>query len=583
VPVASQTSGDKTVRYSKWGINSNALLPGHFMTQTSDISVSSQSGKSSLSRRWVILAIIVLLLGVEFTLQIGSGVYQAERGVYSDEATHFTTGILIRDYVRQGLGQSPLHFAEQFYLSFPKIAPFVWPPLLHLVLGAVMLLPFHPQTIALVVIGLVTAWVAVRVCLIVAAEYGIWAGLPVGLVYLGVRTVQDSSTVVMADIVVAAMALEAAYFLSRYWTTLRFRDAIWFGIFTGLACFAKGNGLAVILMPVLLLLLTWKWSVLKQKGIYWAAAIVAVVAGPLMVLSWYLYDVNSAFHPVNWDRVQRFATGYLTLFSSEVSWPWAVLSLLGAVVIVFWNRKPIWLALFSLWFATWFFHSTTSQGTGVEPRYVLLGFAPFLLLAPPAIEWLAQRIPGLLRPAWIVPSTLAVLAVLFFSLTFSWLHRRPMGYRAAAAMLHKQVQPDELIMVTSDGSGEGAFVSEFAAMNPRPRINILRGSKMIADQDWMGNRLKIRYETPQQALTDFEQMKITYFIVDETPEMQKLPYVDLAAKIATVHSGRVERIASYREGTDRAVSVYRLSHLSQGPRKPYRIDLKYSLGKTLER
>jgi hypothetical protein len=50
------------------------------------------------------------------------GAYKQARH-YSDEAAHFMNGLLIRDYLTQGLGNNPMHFAEQYYLSYPKLRP----------------------------------------------------------------------------------------------------------------------------------------------------------------------------------------------------------------------------------------------------------------------------------------------------------------------------------------------------------------------------------------------------------------------------------------------------------------------------
>ena len=37
--------------------------------------------------------------------------------------------LVLRDYIREGLSQNPLRFAEDYYRHYPKIAPGMWPPL----------------------------------------------------------------------------------------------------------------------------------------------------------------------------------------------------------------------------------------------------------------------------------------------------------------------------------------------------------------------------------------------------------------------------------------------------------------------
>lgn len=539
------------------------------------------------AQRWKWITIFVALLVMELWIQAASGVYRAERGSYADEAVHFTNGILIRDYVRTGIGQSPVQFAEAFYVSFPKIAPFMWPPLLHIILGTLMLIPLPPAWIAFSVMALLTTWIAFRACRMVSREHSIWAGISVGAVFIGLHAVQDSSTAVMADLLVAAMAIEAAWHLARYWETKSLRSAQWFGVFTGLACFAKGNGLVAILMCPVLLLLTWKWEMLKDKGLYWAAAFVLLLAGPFMAVSWYLYDTNSAFHPVTPARIYRFTSEYLSLYVREGGWAWAFFAGAGALYVLFRDRKPLGLTLFSLWFATIFFHSTTSQGMGTEHRYVLLGFAPFLMLAPYGVASVSSLFPGLAeaRRQQIAGAVMLALAGVFYLFTYSTLHRPAMGYRDAAMMLRSRVAAEDLVLIASDASGEGAFVSEFAAMEPRPHIYILRSTKILADQDWMGNHFRMRYDSPELALDDFEKMKINYFLVDETPEMQQFPCVEMANRIARVGASRLERLATFNpeHGASRTIAVYRLKNPAPGPRKPFRISIQYTMGKSLER
>ncbi|MCC6990859.1 MAG: hypothetical protein IT181_17765, partial [Acidobacteria bacterium] len=83
--------------------------------------------------------VAVVLFGVVLAWQYLGGAYASERGLHSDEAAHLLNGLLLRDYLREGLGQDPMAFAQAFYAHYPKIAPFMWPPLLHVMLGVAML------------------------------------------------------------------------------------------------------------------------------------------------------------------------------------------------------------------------------------------------------------------------------------------------------------------------------------------------------------------------------------------------------------------------------------------------------------
>jgi len=95
-----------------------------------------------------------VLYAAVLIVQLAVGAYRAERGNYPDEAAHFMNALLVRDYLTQGLGQNPLRFAEEYYLNYPKIAPGMWPPLFHGVLGLVMLLGTPPRIAGLALLAL---------------------------------------------------------------------------------------------------------------------------------------------------------------------------------------------------------------------------------------------------------------------------------------------------------------------------------------------------------------------------------------------------------------------------------------------
>src|SRR6187402_3587048 len=82
----------------------------------------------SLSDRWQAFGWFLGLLALAVASQLLVGAYGVELGNSPDESAHFMNALLVRDYLSHGLGTSPLTFAESYYLSYPKIAPLMWPP-----------------------------------------------------------------------------------------------------------------------------------------------------------------------------------------------------------------------------------------------------------------------------------------------------------------------------------------------------------------------------------------------------------------------------------------------------------------------
>src|SRR5947199_10240212 len=106
---------------------------------------------SWLTHRGAVTAVAIVVV---VALQLWVGAYRSERGLYSDESAHFMNGLVLRDYMREGLGQSPVAFAREYYSHYPKIAPFMWPPLFHGLLGLFLMTGWAPMPAAILLLGL---------------------------------------------------------------------------------------------------------------------------------------------------------------------------------------------------------------------------------------------------------------------------------------------------------------------------------------------------------------------------------------------------------------------------------------------
>ena len=97
-------------------------------------------GTSRLPRILLLdVAVLLIIFGITLLLQWASGAHFAALGAEPDEASHYVTGVMIRDYLNVGLLHNPITFAEEFYLHYPRVGFGLWPPLFHLFSGAWML------------------------------------------------------------------------------------------------------------------------------------------------------------------------------------------------------------------------------------------------------------------------------------------------------------------------------------------------------------------------------------------------------------------------------------------------------------
>src|SRR5947209_3781016 len=98
---------------------------------TMQVAVVSGEDRGTVSSTRMTALAFTLLLGLTIALQALGGAWKAEFSGYPDEPAHFVTGLMIRDYIASGFPGSPVKFAENYYLHYPKVAFGMWGPLLH--------------------------------------------------------------------------------------------------------------------------------------------------------------------------------------------------------------------------------------------------------------------------------------------------------------------------------------------------------------------------------------------------------------------------------------------------------------------
>jgi hypothetical protein len=518
-------------------------------------------------------------------LQHRFGAYVTERGNYSDESTHLMNGLLLRDYLREGLGSNPLEFARTYYLNYPKIAPGMWPPLFHIVLGLLLLFTGAPQATALLFVGVAAAWTGWRLWTIVHRLAGATIATIVTLFFLTTPALVDMTSVVMLDALVAAMTLEATWWLTRYFATGRRSHAITFGVLAALCCLTKGNGIAIVLTPALFAILTWRPRAFRDPGLWLAAAIVLVVAFPLVLFSARLDAAIGDFGPVPAALAAKrflFYTGHLV---EQLGGVITLLGFAGIVIVVLRQTvteraEDAWLGagLSALVLSTLLFHIFNPHQV-IAGRYILMAMAPMVALATSMLLRLTTYGSGE-RGRRLCAALLVIVCAWAMGRRPEIVSRRPLGWRTVVGHLWRDDGlSGQRLLVVSDETGEGAFVSEVAIEGPLPRATVIRGSKLLATDDWNGHAMRLTFTSPEALAQELEDLHVSSIVLDMSSRAQALPYYDLV----TAAAERAHAELTYSGDGERPIKVYRLARATAGPPKKLVVAVSGPLPAIVER
>src|SRR5690349_18771216 len=67
------------------------------------------------------VTLYAFFFALTITLQIQSGTYSSEFGHEPDEPAHVVSALMVHDYVASRFPGTPMHYAETYYLHYPKV------------------------------------------------------------------------------------------------------------------------------------------------------------------------------------------------------------------------------------------------------------------------------------------------------------------------------------------------------------------------------------------------------------------------------------------------------------------------------
>jgi hypothetical protein len=526
------------------------------------------------------LALLIIVAAMVLVLHHLSGSAGAELGSHPDEAAHFVTGLMVRDYLASGGHGSPMAFGSEYYKHYPKIGLGNWPPLFYVVQAAWTVV--FPATVRSVLYLMALLGVAVEMKLAwwLWREFG-WMEAVAGAVMLvGLPLMQEYSNMVMAEMLSALLMFAAVGFFARWLEGAPCSAVMNFGVLAGLAIMNKGTGLALVFVPPIAILMTGRWDLLK-RGTLWLAALVAgVIAGPW---TWHFRNAGKG----GWEEANpsvhftQMAVGYYA-WQMVVALGWMIggLALIGAVSLFLpKTRKPaISVCSLALVLGVWIFQSLTPVGR--EARHLAPAMPALMVLAFTGVHAVTAGRPSL-RPVFC-GAMLAIYFIcpLFFKATNPLPGYGSLGNSARLSPFRIPMKewsgfesivdavlandPNIPVLVASDARGEGMFIAELAERDVhRPSFTVLRASKLLATSTWSGSGYESFYQTPEQVRAAIAKSGAGYVVTDGSPDAMP-PHDKLL--ITTISAAGANEYAPVR-----SADAMRDGHVSRSAINLYRI------------
>lgn len=531
------------------------------------------------------LGLVLLMSAVTVGLQWNNGVYSSELNGYPDEAAHLITGLMVRDYLVSGMSESPVRFAENYYLHYPKVGFGIWPPLFHFVEAAWFLITPPGKESAFVLQGLITGTLAACVAWM-SLPFGWWIALAVGLGLIGLPTVQAFTGMVMADNLMCLIAFLAMMMFRRYVETGRSRDLYGFGILAGLALMTKSNAAGLGLLPLISLVLLRQWRRIVSWPMAIAAGLALAVALPWQLLVMRFWTLATSAKGYTLDYALLMLKVHLSMYMNMpggVVLTLAVYGIVTRVMVPYWRGKveSTWAVLSGLVVGMFLFGLAPLPP---EPRYHVGSMAGMLVFAAVGLWDLAQRAQRRLG-WWAGYAAVGLVGFLYLITTPRVIQRPSVGYGEVARRIAADPSlRDAVVLVSSENMGEGMMISEIAPLEVRPGRYVLRATKMLSRSRWNLDRYELLYKDTDEMERFFESIPVKLLVYDTTKGVMDMPHHRLLAELLEKRKDRWRLVGVYPQQTAPAggqLFLYELLGEDGKPRQSIKIDMKYTLQRVL--
>jgi hypothetical protein len=144
-----------------------------------------------------------------------------------------------------------------------------------------------------------------------------------------------------------------------------------------------------------------------------------------------------------------------------------------------------------------------------------------------------------------------------------------------------------IIIVSSDPTIEGMFISEVAMHEKRPGHIVLRASKVLGTARWDGRDYRVVYRTPAELMKYLKGVPVGVVVIDGSlPQPDQSQHYALLQKTLLAYPDRWEPLGAYpltKNGVEYgdALLVYRLIGGQTKARAKIHLDMSRILGRSI--
>ena len=369
--------------------------------------------------------------------------------------------------------------------------------------------------------------------------------------------------------------------------------ATWFGVFATLAILTKGNGLALILVPVISIIITRKFQLLKTISFWIPLIIVLIFCTP-----WYLATLEMAR---NGMMSEEFSLKFVSLAVSfyplqlvktvgRVLFLLVVLGFSVRVIKPYLNRSidGQWAAFAALLLSILIFHCLVPAG--LEARHLITVVPILVIFLAVGIAYIAENLISQFTIQLKEIILIIMVLFIFFFETFLIPKNNFYGFKEIVnQLLTNSKFQHHVILVSSDTKGEGAFISEVAMRDKKKNYVVLRASKFLSKSRWNGKNYTIIYNNPDEIMHKLNSIPVGIIVIDQSiPEKNQFIHQKLLQKTLETYQKDWKLLRSFplvRDGKryPNALKVYSFQKCEGKREIIIQIDMDDMLGKVIEK